>query len=76
MSLGTKPCCVLFMSFVVDVRNGLRKGYCMGLVLFSLFTCLVMERWQARLEGAQRVGITMNHTNDTVAVQEILACRR
>ena len=38
----------LLEEFSVD--NGLRQGCCMALVLYNLYTCLVMECWQARVE--------------------------
>ena len=28
-----------------EVKNGLRQGCCLALVLFNLFSCLVVERW-------------------------------
>ena len=44
----------------IDVQNGLRQSCCMAPVLFNLFTCLV-ERWQARVEGADGAGIELNY---------------
>ena len=46
---------------LIDVQNGLRWGCCMAPVLFDLFTCLVVVRWQARVEGADRMGIKLNY---------------
>ncbi len=36
----------------------------MAPVLFNLFTCPVTERWQARVEGDEGVGITLNFKYD------------
>ena len=41
----------------IEVKNGLRQGYCMALVLFNLYTCLAVERWQVRVEDVEGVGI-------------------
>ena len=48
----------------VSVQNGLRQGCCMAPMLFNLYTCLVMERWMARVEGAEGVGVTIKHKYD------------
>ena len=47
-----------------DVMNGLRQGCCMAPVLFNLSTCLVTERWQTRVEGAEGVDIRLNFKYD------------
>ncbi len=48
----------------IDVQNSLRQGCSMAPVLFNLFSSLVIERWQARVEGAEGVGIKLNLTYD------------
>ena len=47
-----------------DVMNGLRQGFCMAPVIFNLFTYLMMEHWQARVEGAKSVGISLKFKYD------------
>ena len=42
----------------IDVKNGLRQGFCMAPVLFNLYTCLAVERWLARVKDNEEVGIT------------------
>ena len=44
--------------------NGLRQGCCMAPVLFNLYTCLAVERWQERLDGVAGVGITVMYKYD------------
>ena len=34
----------------ISVQNGLTQGCCMAPMLFNLYTCLVMERWMARVD--------------------------
>ena len=48
----------------IRVPNGLRQGCCMAPVLFNLHTCLTMERWSERVEGAEGVGITVKYKID------------
>ena len=33
----------------ISLQNGLRQNYCMAPVLFNLYTCLIVERWLARI---------------------------
>ena len=46
------------------MQNGLRQGCCMVPVLFNLYTCLVVERWLAKLEGVDGTGITVHYKYD------------
>ena len=47
-----------------SVGNGLRQGCYMALVLFNLYTCLVMECWQARVEDIRGVGANLRYKYD------------
>ncbi len=49
------------VSMYVCVYMYVRQGCCIAPVLFHLFTCLV---WQARVEGDEGVGITLNSKYD------------
>ena len=48
----------------IEVVNGLRQGCCMAPVLFNLYSCLAIERWLARIENVEGVGITIKYKND------------
>ena len=43
----------------ISVQNGLKQGCCMAPVLFNLYTCLAVERWLARVDGVDGVGLTV-----------------
>ena len=47
-----------------EVHNGLRQGCCIAPVLFNLYACLVAERWTARMEGIEGVGVHLHHKTD------------
>ena len=47
----------------IDVENRLRQECCMAPVPFNLYTCLAVERWLFRVEGAG-VGVTVKHKYD------------
>ena len=48
----------------ISVQNGLRQDCCMAPVLFNLYTCLAVEKWQERLDGVAGVGITVKYKYD------------
>ena len=48
----------------ISEENGLRQGCCMAPVLFNLYTCLLMERWAARVEEHNGVGIQLKYKMD------------
>ena len=48
----------------IDVDNGLRQGCCMAPALFNLYSCVVVERWLARVEGTDGVGVYLRHKHD------------
>ena len=43
----------------INVQNGLRQGCCMAPVLFNVYTCLMVDRWLARVEGVYGTDITV-----------------
>ena len=48
----------------IEVDNGLRQGCCMAPALFNLYSCVVVERWTARLEDTDGVGVYLRHKDD------------
>ena len=40
----------------IDVDNGLRQGCTMAPTLFNLYACLMVERWEARVEDIEGAG--------------------
>jgi len=48
----------------INVHNSLRQVCCMAPVLFNLYTCLVVERWLARIEGEYGVGKAVHYKYD------------
>ena len=56
---------------VIEVGNGLRQGCCMAPALFNLYSCLVVERWTARTESMEGVGVHLRHQADGKTVPEI-----
>ncbi len=57
-------CMCVCMYVCVYMYVYVRQGCCMAPVLFNLFTCRVTERWQARVEGDEGIGITLNFKYD------------
>ena len=45
----------------IDVRNGLRQGCCLALVLFNLHICMCAGRWTDRIDG---VGVQLSFKLD------------
>ena len=48
----------------IEVNNGLRQGCCMAPALFNLYSCLVVERWAARMEGTEGAGVYLRYKHD------------
>ena len=48
----------------IEVNNGLRQGCYMAPAYFNLYSCLVVERWVARMEGVERAGVYLRYKND------------
>ena len=45
----------------IDINNGLRQGCSMLVVLFNLYSCLVIERWNARVSSLEGAGIYLRY---------------
>ena len=48
----------------IEVQNSLRQGCSMAPVLFSLYTCLAVERRLVRVENTEGVSITIKYKQD------------
>ena len=48
----------------IDVTNGLRQGCCMAPVLFNLYACLLVERWTARIQQSDGIGVQLRYKHD------------
>ena len=48
----------------IDVNNGLRQGCTMAPVLFNLYSCLVVERWNERVRDLDGVGAYLRYKYD------------
>ena len=48
----------------INVNNGLRQGCSMAPVLFNLYSCLVIERWHARVSSLEDAGIYLRYKLD------------
>ena len=48
----------------IDVNNGLRQGCTMAPVLFNLYSCLVIERWNERVRDLDGVGAYLRYKYD------------
>ena len=49
---------------LIDINNGLRQGCSMLVVLFNLYSCLVIERWNARASSLEGAGIYLRYKLD------------
>ena len=48
----------------INVNNGLRQGCSMAPVLFNMYSCLVIERWHARVSSLEDAGIYLRYKLD------------
>ena len=49
---------------IFDVNNGLHQGCTMAPVLFNLYSCLVVERWNERVMDLDGVGAYLRYKYD------------
>ena len=47
-----------------DVDTGLRQGCCMAPMLFNLYACVFVERWLARVENPDGIGVSLKYKHD------------